>query len=45
MDKLVCIEDFETMAHQMLDQNTLDYYKSGADSEETLRDNRRAFKR
>jgi len=41
----VCIEDFEKLAHEMLDQNALDYYKSGADSEETLRENKKAFNR
>jgi len=45
MDKLVCIQDFEKEAFKILDQNTLDYYKSGADDEITLRENKSAFKR
>jgi len=45
MEKLVCVEDYEKLAHEKLDRNTLDYYKSGADAEETLRDNKNAFKR
>ncbi|CAG7832820.1 unnamed protein product, partial [Allacma fusca] len=45
MDKLVCIEDFRDAAFKLLDQNALDYYKSGADDEVTLRENRNAFSR
>jgi (S)-2-hydroxy-acid oxidase len=45
MDKLVCIGDFEKEAHRILDKNALDYYRSGADEEITLRENRSAFKR
>lgn len=45
MEKLVCIEDFEREALQMLNKNALDYYRSGADDEVTLKENKRAFKR
>lgn len=43
--KLVCIQDFEEAACKLLDKNTLNYYKSGADDELTLQDNKEAFKR
>lgn len=45
MDKLVCVPDFEEAAVKLLDKNTLNYYKSGADDEITLKDNKDAFKR
>lgn len=45
MDKLVCISDFEKEAHKLLDNNSLQYYKSGADDEITLKENKEAFKR
>ncbi|ODM97002.1 Hydroxyacid oxidase 1 [Orchesella cincta] len=45
MDKLVCVKDFEEAAFRILDNNALQYYKSGADDELTLSDNKDAFKR
>ncbi|KAF7269085.1 hypothetical protein GWI33_017842 [Rhynchophorus ferrugineus] len=45
MKNLVCVKDFEEYAYNVLPRNALDYYKSGAGREETLRDNRRAFSR
>ncbi len=45
MNNLVCVEDFEKAAHRVLDRNALDYYRSGADDESTLADNKSAFKR
>lgn len=39
------LADFETHARKVLDKNALDYYSSGADQEQTLRDNVEAFKR
>lgn len=45
MNKLVCVEDFEKVAHRLLNRNALDYYKSGADDEITLSDNKKGFKR
>ena len=44
-DKLVCVLDFEKHAHKVLPNNALDYYRTGADQEQTLRDNRQAFLR
>jgi len=45
MEKLVCVPDFEAAAFKLLDNNALQYYKSGADDEFTLKDNKEAFKR
>ena len=39
----VCLKDIEDAAHKTLPKNALDYYKSGAEQQTTLRDNRRAF--
>ena len=44
-EKLVCIEDYEIYAAKVLSSNALEYYKSGADEEQTLRENRDSFKR
>ena len=43
--RMVCVDDFERYACKTLSKNTLDYYRSGADEEITLRDNILAFKR
>ena len=45
MEKLVCVSDFEEAAFRILDQNALEYYKSGADDEYTLKENKAAFAR
>lgn len=45
MHKPVCLDDYEKLAMLRLDQNARDYYKSGADEEETLHANRSDFKR
>jgi (S)-2-hydroxy-acid oxidase len=45
MDQCVCIDDFEKEAFRVLDRNALSYYKSGADDELTLAENRKAFNR
>ena len=45
MEKLVCIPDFEEAAAKILDLNALEYYKSGADDEYTLKENKSAFAR
>ena len=42
---MACIEDFEEHAFSILDKNARDYYKSGADKEQTLKDNVEAFRR
>lgn len=41
----VCVADFEKYAHEILPRNALDYYRSGANNEETLQDNVKAFRR
>ena len=43
--KCVCVEDYEKHASQVLKNYALSYYKDGADQEQTLQDNREAFKR
>ena len=42
---IVCLDDFEKHAFQTLPQNALDYYRSGANDEITLRDNIESFRR
>ena len=39
------LADFEAHAGAVLDRNARDYYFSGADQEQSLRDNEEAFKR
>ena len=41
----VCLEDFERHAAKVLNANALDYYRSGAHEENSLRESRRAFAR
>ncbi|GFU29453.1 hydroxyacid oxidase 1 [Nephila pilipes] len=41
----ICIEDFERHALKSLPKMVSDYYRSGADDEQTLKENRDAFKR
>nr|XP_039264973.1 hydroxyacid oxidase 1-like [Styela clava] len=43
-DKCICVKDFEILAAKRLDKNALDYYKSGATDEQTLKENCTAFK-
>ncbi|XP_075605927.1 2-Hydroxyacid oxidase 1 isoform X2 [Balearica regulorum gibbericeps] len=43
--KLVCIADFEEYAKKFLPKSVYDYYRSGADDQETLADNVAAFSR
>ncbi len=43
--KLVCVDDYEKHASQVLPVQAWDYYRGGADLEQTLKDNRDAFKR
>ncbi|CAG2177732.1 unnamed protein product, partial [Oppiella nova] len=45
MAKMICIDDMEKYALQHLSKATADYYKSGANEEQTLRENRSAFER
>lgn len=42
---LNCVEDFEENAAKILPKMAWDYFRSGADDEETLRRNRTAFKK
>ena len=42
---MVCVQDFEDFAFRTLPLNALDYYRSGANEERTLKDNIRAFDR
>ncbi|TRY75587.1 hypothetical protein TCAL_00529 [Tigriopus californicus] len=42
---MTCLADFEDHAYQILPRNALDYYRSGADHMQTLKDNRRAYQR
>lgn len=41
----ICVDDYEKEAFKRLPKEALDYYRSGADEELTLRANREAFKR
>lgn len=43
--QLVCLQDYEEHASKILPPFVLDFYRGGADQEQTLRDNREAFKR
>jgi (S)-2-hydroxy-acid oxidase len=43
--QLVCLQDYEEHASQVLPPFVLDFYRGGADQEQTLRDNRESFKR
>ncbi|XP_056623762.1 hydroxyacid oxidase 1 [Triplophysa dalaica] len=44
-DKLVCVSDYELQAKKLLPKSVFDYYSSGADEQQTLRDNITAFSR
>lgn len=41
----VCVQDYEKHAATVLQEKTWGYYSEGADQEQTLYDNRDAFKR
>lgn len=43
--RLVCINDYEQHAKSVLQKSIYDYYKSGANDQETLADNIAAFSR
>ncbi|GCC33195.1 2-Hydroxyacid oxidase 1 isoform X1 [Chiloscyllium punctatum] len=45
LSKPVCINDFEQHAKEILPKAVYDYYRSGADEQQTLRDNVAAFSR
>ncbi|ELT87638.1 hypothetical protein CAPTEDRAFT_3947 [Capitella teleta] len=44
-EPMVCVDDFERFAFQVLPRNAFDYYRSGANDQSTLKDNVAAFKR
>ncbi|XP_070566020.1 uncharacterized protein [Ptychodera flava] len=43
--QLLCLDDFEEQAQKLLPISAWAYYSSGADNEETLRENREAYRR
>ncbi|KAI0217589.1 Hydroxyacid oxidase 1 [Lamellibrachia satsuma] len=43
--KMVCLDDFEKYAYENIPRKALDYYRSGANNETTMRDNVDAFRR
>ncbi|XP_070566019.1 uncharacterized protein [Ptychodera flava] len=43
--QLLCLDDFEEQAQKLLPIGMWSYYRSGADNEETLRENREAYRR
>ena len=45
MMKYICVDDYEKEAFKRLSKEALDYYRSGADEELTLRSNSDSFKR
>ena len=45
MQRPVCLADFEVHFNNSLDKSTRDYYSSGANQQQTLRDNVEAFMR
>lgn len=42
-NEIVCVKDIEKYAYKVLPRNALDYYRSGAGSEESLANNKNAF--
>eukprot|EP00794_Sanderia_malayensis_P020573 gene20573-22597_t len=44
-NKPLCVKDFEDFARTTLPKNAFDYFSSGADEEQTLQENKTAFKR
>lgn len=43
MSSLISLDDYEKRAHELLPKNALDYYRSGAGDEQTLKWNRKDF--
>ena len=43
--EMFCVSDFEEHARKVLPKNAWDYYSSGANQEQSLRDNVDAFSR
>ncbi|XP_072032432.1 2-Hydroxyacid oxidase 1-like [Amphiura filiformis] len=44
-NQLVCLDDYEKKAEQLLPKFAFDFYAGGADDQQTLQDNKEAFKR
>lgn len=44
-ERPICIADFEKFAKKFLQKSVYDYYKSGADDQQTLAENVAAFSR
>ena len=44
-ERPVCLADFEVHFKRSLDKNARDYFSSGANQEQTLKDNVEAFSR
>lgn len=42
---VVCLSDIAQIARKKLDRNAYSYFASGADEEQTLRDNEESFRR
>ncbi len=42
---MFCVADFEASAREALDRNAWGYYSSGANQQQTLRDNVKAYSR
>ena len=42
---MFCLSDFEEKAKEIVDKSAWDFYFSGADHQQTLRDNEEAFSR
>ena len=45
MSAIACLQDIEDHALKVLPRNALDYYRSGADKMQTLKDNKSAFEK
>lgn len=43
--RMLCVADFESHAHVILTKNAWDYYSTGANHQQTLRDNVKGFMR
>lgn len=43
MSEIACLQDIEDYAHKVLPKKALGYYRSGAGSETTVKNNRTAF--
>ena len=44
-ERMFCISDFEKRAEEIIDKGAWGYYSSGANQQQTLRDNVEAFSR